>query len=62
MLRTYNARCAHFLQYIIKAEPTNECHHFVSKMPKKAEKLTFIALARTYNVRVSKDTVREQHV
>ena len=28
----------------------------------RAEKLTFIALARTYNVRVSKDTVREQHV
>ena len=29
----------------------------------RAEKLTeFIARARTYNVRVSKDTVREQHV
>ena len=27
-----------------------------------AKKLTFIALPRTYNMRVSKDTVREQHV
>ena len=27
-----------------------------------AEKLTFIALPRTYNMRVSKGTVREQHV
>jgi len=28
----------------------------------RVEKLTFIALARTYNLRVSKDTVREPYV
>ena len=31
-------------------------------LPFWAEKLTFIALTRTYNMRVSKGTVREQHV
>ena len=45
-----------------RAREAQHKHPYIPPRRYRADKLTFIALARTYNVRVSTDTVREQHV
>ena len=64
VLRTYNALISAVEQVTVGKGREKFVHIWPYIPPRRyrADKLTFIALARTYNVRVSTDTVREQHV